>query len=296
MISTEIVGKTFGPFVRDYTFKDLEICALGCGCAWDGKVDLEYVNEYDALHPDLKVLPIFAVPLTVNEEMTTTLDYGFDYSGSLHYGIDVYFHAPFKMDDHIETYVTQEAIWDRGEGRGSLSKQVGKSYGSDGTHLCTVETYDCCIYDGGFGGEQPPKDVVEYPDREPDLAYEEVCGLQWPLIYRMMGDWHQQHIDWAYTEQTGLARPINHGVCSAGIAMRHVIKLLFPGEPERMRRFKCRFTAPVLPGTTLRTQVWKISETEARFRMVDAKAFDAALEAGQRAPKPFLNSCIVEWE
>ena len=39
-ISTEIVGKTFGPFVRDYTFKDLEICALGCGAGWDGRVDL----------------------------------------------------------------------------------------------------------------------------------------------------------------------------------------------------------------------------------------------------------------
>lgn len=108
-ISTEIVGKEFGPFVRDYTFRDLEICALGCGAAWDGKTDLEYVNEHDAAAPDLKVLPIFAVPLTVNEEMTTTLDYGFDYSGSLHYGIDVRFHAPFKMEDHIETFVTQEA-------------------------------------------------------------------------------------------------------------------------------------------------------------------------------------------
>ena len=50
-ISTEIVGKTFGPFVRDYTFKDLEICALGCGAGWDGRVDLEYVNEHDAKKP-----------------------------------------------------------------------------------------------------------------------------------------------------------------------------------------------------------------------------------------------------
>ena len=157
-ISTEIVGRTFGPFVRDYTFKDLEICALGCGADWDGKTDLEYVNEHDAENPRLKVLPIFGVPLTVNEEVTTTLDYGFDYSGSLHYGIDAHFHAPFKMNDHVETYVVQEAIWDRGEGRGSLSKQVGKSYSADGVHLCTVETYDCCIYDGGFGGERPPKD------------------------------------------------------------------------------------------------------------------------------------------
>ena len=93
-----------------------------------------------------------------------------------------------------------------------------------------------------------------------------------------------------------LARPINHGVCTAGIAMRHVIKLLFPGEPERLRRFKCRFTSPVLPGTKLRTQVWKISDTEARFRVVDADAFDAAVAAGERTPKPFLNSCLVEWE
>ena len=100
-ISTEIVGRTFGPFVRDYTFKDLEICALGCGAGWDGKTDLEYVNEHDAENPRLKVLPIFGVPLTVNEEVTTTLDYGFDYSGSLHYGIDAHFHAPFKMNDHV---------------------------------------------------------------------------------------------------------------------------------------------------------------------------------------------------
>ena len=286
-ISTEIVGRTFGPFVRDYTFKDLEICALGCGADWDGKTDLEYVNEHDAENPRLKVLPIFGVPLTVNEEVTTTLDYGFDYSGSLHYGIDAHFHAPFKMNDHVETYVVQEAIWDRGEGRGSLSKQVGKSYSADGVHLCTVETYDCCIYDGGFGGEGPPKGVVEYPDREPDLAYEEVCGYQWPLIYRLMGDWHQQHIDWAYTEQTGLARPINHGVCTAGIAMRHLIALLIPGQPERLRRFKCRFTSPVLPGTRLCTQVWKMGEGEARFRVVDAD---------DGAARPFLNFCLAEWE
>ena len=276
-ISTEIVGKAFGPFVRDYTFKDLEICALGCGAGWDGHVDLDYVNEGDAKNPELKVPPIFAVPLTVNEEMTTTLDYGFDYSGSLHYGIDVHFHAPFKMADHIETYVTQEAIWDRGEGRGSLSKQVGKSYSSDGTHLCTVDTYDCCIYDGGWGGEQPPKDVVEYPDREPDFVYEETYGLNWPLVYRLMGDWHQQHINWSYTEQTGLERPIAHGVSSAGVAMRHAISLLFPGHPEAMTRFKCRFTLPVLPGVRLCTEVWKTAEGEARFRMVNADAPDSKL-------------------
>ena len=71
-ISTEIVGKEFGPFVREYTFKDLEICALGCNAGFDGQTDLIYVNEKDAANPDLKVLPIFGVPLTARSTTATT--------------------------------------------------------------------------------------------------------------------------------------------------------------------------------------------------------------------------------
>ncbi len=114
-ISTEIVGKEFGPFVRSYDFRDLEICALGCNAGYDGITDLEYLNEGDANDPHLAVLPIFGVPLTVNEEMTRTLDYGYDYSGSLHYGFEIELHAPFKMSDRVETFVTQDALYDRGE-------------------------------------------------------------------------------------------------------------------------------------------------------------------------------------
>lgn len=285
-VSADIVGQTFGPFVRDYDFRDLEICAMGCGAGWDGRTDLEYVNEHDAQNPSLKVLPVFGIPFTVNEAVTTTLDYGFDYSGSLHYGIDARFHAPFKMSDHVETYVTQEALWDRGENRGSLSKQVGKSFSADGTLLCTVATYDCCIFDGGWGGERPPKDTVAIPDTAPDVEREERVPLYQPLVYRLMGDWHQQHIDWAYTQQTGLDRPIAHGVSMAGFAMRHIIAAFIPGEPERLRRFKCRFTSPVLPGTAVKTQMWCAGDGCIRFRMVNA--YDAD-------DKPYLNFGLAEW-
>lgn len=69
--------------------------------------------------------------------------------------------------------------------------------------------------------------------------------------------------------------------------MRHLIALLIPGQPERLRRFKCRFTAPVLPGTRLCTQVWKVGEGEARFCMVNADEPEA---------KPYLSACLAEWE
>lgn len=56
-ISTEIVGKAFGPFVRDCTFKDLEICALGCGAGWDGRVDLDYVTSAMRKSPSSRFCP-----------------------------------------------------------------------------------------------------------------------------------------------------------------------------------------------------------------------------------------------
>lgn len=51
-----------------------------------------------------------------------------------------------------------------------------------------MDTYDAASMMAGWAGEQPPKDVVEYPDREPDFVYEETYGLNWPLVYRLMGD------------------------------------------------------------------------------------------------------------
>ncbi|MDR0500217.1 MAG: hypothetical protein LBG97_03085 [Coriobacteriales bacterium] len=288
-ISTEIVGKEFGPFVREYTFRDLEICALGCGAGFDGKTDLEYINEVDPAAPKLKVLPIFGVPLTVHEEMTKTLDYGYNYAGSLHYGFEILFHAPFKMNDRIETFVTQDALYDRGEGRGCLSKQTGRSYSADGTHLCTTETWDCCIFDGGWGGPAAPKDIVEMPERKPDIVVQEVFPLNQPLIYRLMGDWHQQHIDWSYTKQTGLERPIAHAISYAGVVMRHAIANYFPGEPERMTRFKTRVTSPLLPGTILHTRLWQVGQNELRFALYDA-------DADEKQSKPHLNFGIIQWK
>ena len=287
-ISTDIVGKEFGPFVCSYDFRDLEICALGCNAAYDGITDLEYVNEGDANNPHLAVLPIFGVPLTVNEEMTRTLDYGYDYSGSLHYGFELRMHVPFKMSDRVETFVTQDALYDRGAGRGCLSKQTGRSYSADGTHLCTVETWDVCINDGGWGGSKPPRDLVEIPERPSDAEITETIPYNMPLIYRLMGDWHQQHIDWAYTEQTGFERPIVHGVSLGGFAMRHLISTFIPHEPSRMTRFKTRITSPVIPGQTLTTRMWRVSENEARFQLID-------VDADETDAKPHLNYGIFEW-
>ena len=78
-ISTEIEER---PSVRSCETTPSKTLNLRAGLrlrmGWQGRPRIRQRARCEKPHP--KVLPIFGVPLTVNEEMTTTLDYGFDYS------------------------------------------------------------------------------------------------------------------------------------------------------------------------------------------------------------------------
>jgi len=146
-IKTEMVGQTFGPFVRDYEVKDSILFALGCGCAADGKTDLEYAYEKNQ-----KILPMFGAMLIVDSEVTKTIDYGYNYAGSLHWGFDLRFHRPLtRASGRLSTKVLLKGLYDRGEGKGLLAQHVGDTYDEEGNLLFTNESWDCLIYDGGWG-------------------------------------------------------------------------------------------------------------------------------------------------
>jgi acyl dehydratase len=125
------------------------------------------------------------------------------------------------------------------------------------------------------------------PSREPDFTVVERVPENQALIYRLSGDWHPQHVDWEYAAANGMPRPILHAVSFAGIVCRHFIRTFIPGEPERLTRFKTRITAPLLPGTTVRTEMWKMEDGSVHFRLADAS---------QPSSKPFLNFGIIEWK
>lgn len=281
-IKTEMVGQTFGPFVREYDLRDVILFGLGCGAGIDGRTDLEYVYE-----KDLKVLPLFGAMPIVDSEVTKTIDYGYNYAGSLHWSFDLRFHQPITAaSGTLSTKVLLKGLYDRGEGRGLLAQHVGDTYDENGELLFTNESWDCLIYDGGWGGPAAPKDLVEIPDRAPDHEITERIPENQALIYRLSGDYHPQHVDWEYAAANGMPRPILHAVSFAGVVGRHFIRTVIPGEPERLTRFKTRITAPVLPGTTVATQMWRMGENVVHFRLINADDPSA---------KPFLNFGVIEW-
>ncbi|MCM0755323.1 hypothetical protein M7784_08700 [Desulfovibrio aminophilus] len=281
-LKLDMQGKTYGPFVRKYDFKDLILFALGCGAGRDGRTDLQYVYE-----KDLKILPLFAAMPIVDSEVTKTIDYGFNWGGSLHWGFDLQFHQPLtKLSGTLSTQVLLKGLYDRGEGRGLLAQHIGDTYDETGTKLFTNESWDIALYDGGFGGPKPPKDVVEMPDRAPDFEVSEPIDQNRALIYRLSGDYHPQHIDWEYAQKYGHPKPNLHAVSTAGTACRHIIQTIIPGEPGRLTRFKTRITKPLYPGVTIKTQIWKWDDHSVHFRVVDADNADMI----------YLNYALAEWK
>ena len=287
-IKTEMVGQTYGPFVRDYTFRDLELFALGCGAGIDGVDDLIYVNEHDEREPRLKVLPMFAAMLIVDSEVTRIIDYGYNYAGSLHWGFDIRFHRPItKLSDRVETKVKLAGSLRPRRGQGTARpahRRHLRLRWHPAVHERVLGLPDLRRRVGRPGS---PKDVVEMPDRAPDAEVIETIPFNQALIYRLSGDFHPQHIDWDYAAENGEPRPILHAISYAGVVMRHFIRTFIPGEPERLTRFKTRITSPVHPGSTLTTKLWQVGDNEARFALVDTDAPEA---------KPHLNWGVIEWK
>jgi acyl dehydratase len=87
-----------------------------------------------------------------------------------------------------------------------------------------------------------------------------VCDLptlpQAALIYRLSGDLNPLHADPAVAHAAGFERPILHGMATMGVAAHAVLRTLLDYDASRFAAMRVRFTAPALPGDTLRTELW----------------------------------------
>jgi NAD(P)-dependent dehydrogenase (short-subunit alcohol dehydrogenase family)/acyl dehydratase/putative sterol carrier protein len=275
-LNLKTIGEKIGPVKKEYTWKDVVLYALGVGAGFD---DLEYCYENR-----LKVIPSFAIAGIYEFLATAAMNSQVNLAGILHAEQDILFHNPIPPEGALMTEGAVTRMYDRGEGKGALMVAEAETTHESGRKLFTNLFTLFCRLDGGFGGEPPPKDPVVFPERSPDYE-EEACPSQdQPLIYRLSGDIFQLHVDPDFARASGFERPIMHGLCTHGFVCRAVINRLFPGEPERMTRFRTRFSKPLYPGVPIKTQIWVVGEGEAVFRTINAENGEVVLDRG-----------IVEW-
>jgi len=272
-LNLDAVGEKIGPISKDYTWKDAVLYALGVGAGFS---DLHYCYE-----KDLKVIPSFAIT-TLYESMPQALSLtNVNLAGILHGEQELVFHNPIPPDGTMTIEGTITDIFDKGKEKGALVIAESEAKHSSGIKLFTARSTIFSRLDGGFGGENPPTEAFTFPDRDPDFVVDASPSENQPLIYRLSGDVFQLHVDPEFAKMAGFEKPIMHGLCTHGYACRALIEALVPGQPELARRMTCRFSKPLYPGMPLKTQIWKIEEGQAIWRVINVENGEVVIDRGK---------------
>ncbi|KAI9779221.1 MAG: bifunctional hydroxyacyl-CoA dehydrogenase/enoyl-CoA hydratase fox2 [Geoglossum umbratile] len=111
---------------------------------------------------------------------------------------------------------------------------------------------------GGFGGPSRGTNrgaattAHKPPQRSPDRVVEEKTTEEQAALYRLSGDRNPLHIDPEFSKIGGFKVPILHGLCFFGISGKHIYSTY-----GAFKNIKVRFAGTVLPGQTLRTEMWR---------------------------------------
>ena len=268
---------------REFTYdeRDTALYALCSGMAqnpMDAR-DLSFVNG-----PAPKVLPTQSTAIAFDYRFIEGS--GIDEFLILHAGQSVTVHAPLPPSAAVVCSFRIRDIFDKGAGRGAvIVAEARLREKTSGAPLCTNVWTSYARGEGGFGGERGPRTpVIAIPERAPDRQISTTTTAAHPLFYQLLGDTNSVHIDPDAARRGGFDRPIMHGLCTYGIACRAIVVGICDHDPSRIRQLDAQFTAPVFPGETIVTSLWRDGDrvtlrSAARERGITVLEATAALGA-----------------
>jgi acyl dehydratase len=239
-----------------YEHQDVILYALGIGLGRDpvNENELSFVYE-----KNLRVLPTFPVVLGRPDFWIRDLPTGIDFTTVLHGEEGVVLHRPLEPCGHIVATTRVTDVVDKGPGKGALvyteRRIVDKATGA----LCASVTETAfCRSEGGFGGPQRTKSNSQaVPERQADHVCDFPTRPEAALVYRLSGDLNPLHVEPAAARASGYERPILQGLATFGVSGLAVLRTYCDYHPARLTSIVGRFTAPVFPGDTIRTEMWQ---------------------------------------
>src|SRR5262245_47179491 len=251
----KILNWQFAEVEHTYSERDTILYALGLGCGsdpteWGG---LKYVYERG-----LVALPTRAVVLAYPGNWLESKESTADYSKVLHGEQYLTIHRPIPPAGSVVGRGRVKDLLDKGREKGAVlyvERQILNK--ADGEPIATMTSAAMLRGDGGFGGKpgpQPPPHAL--PDHPPELSLDLKVAPNAALIYRLSGDRNPLHADPAAAAMGGFKLPILHGLCTYGVAGRAIIKSCCGNDPSRLKGLQVRFSSPVFPGETIRTEMW----------------------------------------
>lgn len=235
--------------------RDHILYALALGYGADPVAAHELAHVYEE---NLVSLPGMAMIVAYPGFWMRDPRYGFDWQQVLHAEEAIEIHRPLPVSGRVRGRTVIEDVVDRGQGKGCFVYLRKELRDTGGALLASVTSNTLARADGGFGGGGTPRPpMAAPPDRAPDVVLDLSTLPQAALLYRLSGDMNPLHADPAVARAAGFERPILHGRCTLSVAIRALINACCACDATRLRAVAVRFTAPVLPGETLRTEMWR---------------------------------------
>jgi len=284
IVYEKLMALDIPPAEHSYGPKDCMLYALGIGLGHDPMNEDELPFVYEK---NLKVLPTMAAVLGYVGFWARDRDTGIDWVKIVNGEQGVTLHRPLKGQNTVIGRQRVVEVIDKGAGKGALVMSERKvTDKASGELIATVTQTTFCRADGGFGG--PPRTAPEphpIPTRAPDAVCDLATRPEAALIYRLSGDRNPLHAEPAAAKLAGYPRPIMHGLGNFGIAGHAVLKTMCGYDTDRLVAFACRFSAPVFPGETLRTEMWRDGAVVSfRSRVVERDVI--AVNNGRAEVKP----------
>ncbi|XP_071638603.1 peroxisomal multifunctional enzyme type 2 isoform X1 [Temnothorax longispinosus] len=245
-----------------YNNRDIILYALGVGATVQEPTDIRYLYENA---DEFAVLPTFYVlfgpvgcmnssilqdALPFTQVNPTQILHGEQY-------LEVFKQLPTEAT--VETRFKVQDVLDKETGAVVLVQHDTYDVANE-EKLSTGQISIFIVGIGGFKGKRTSTftiPIVNPPTRNPDVTVTQQTSVDQAALYRLSGDLNPLHIDPNVAAMAGFERPILHGLCSLGFSTRHVLQTYAAGDPRLFKSIKVRFAKPVLPGQTLRTDMWR---------------------------------------
>ena len=186
-------------------------------------------------------------------------DLGWDLTQVLHAEQRLHLHRPLPAAADLLVNKRVTDVFDRGPKRGAMILfEANGRLAKDDTAVFSLGMTVIARGDGGFGGiagSAPPPHRA--PRRDPDLRCESGTRIDQALLFRLNGDRNPLHADPSTATAAGFHVPILHGLCTYGIACHAILQTICDYDYTLIEEFDARFSSPVLPGDTIRTDMWQ---------------------------------------
>lgn len=200
---------------------------------------------------------------------------GVDPKSVVHGEQELEIHSQLPVEGEIVGDTRVVGLVDKGAGKGALlytRKELRSA--ADNQLLASALNTTFIRGGGGFGGsaEAPTglRTSRSEPEGEPDFCIDLQTRPEQALYYRMNGDDNPLHAVPSVASAAGYSRPILHGLCTFGVVCHALIRSLAEYDASRLRSMGLRFTSPVLPGETIRSEIWRDGSFRARALERDA--------------------------